>query len=585
MSGRIAVAVLLAFTIMPAAALEESWGVSTGQQAANYYYGALAPIDQYAQAVTPRLINGAPYNGQFSASAMSYFGNPSGGFPNYIGPQNNYYGGPAANGPMGWGFGGFPGAGWHQGPANCTNNTAGGNGTNPCALARNSANGFGGRSVFSSCACTNVYNPVCSNQGVTYANWCRAECHGASSVTQGPCFSFNFDATCNTTCSCSDNVGLVCGVNKVTYENSCVAACAKVTVASNNACTLDCNCQYQYAPVCSKTGRNYVNLCLLNCAKESLLYRGPCSEYNPDNNPCSKCDDTLNPVCGMDGKTYPNACKLTCQNKTSIRYTGECPTYVNGTCTCTNTYLPVCSTDGTTFNNYCQLFCASKTFAYMGQCVSSTGASGFNAACLQNCASQGWNPLCGTDGLTYGNQCAMTCKLSGAVSPVKSGPCNPVVNGFCTCTPDINLVCGADGLTYLNPCQLNCVSVRQRSVGACEAIGNYGSVLAWFQQYGVGSNFVSPTGYSIMENPHVFIQGPYSPYGQRQRPRSAYNDDESSSGNGNRRRQNNKNNNDNESSGRGRRRPNVPVRPVIPRPPSSTIQTRTFSLIGQSNKD
>lgn len=524
-------------------------GVSQGNQVANYYYGALAPLDFYAPPITPRVVNGSPYNGQFAVTAPSALGNPSGVFPGYGGPANGYLGGPGAN------FGSYcdpammscacavPASATGGSPApNCIWNGCywiPANPSNPapapqaaCDIAKNANNGFGGNSVSARCPCTNVYNPVCSSAGVTYANYCRANCHGATTVTHGPCFSFNYVATCNGTCNCNDETSLVCSPRGVTFENACVAKCSGADSVLPLQCEAPCRCQYSFDPVCSKTGKNYVSLCFLQCAKEELLFKGPCSKYNPTSDPCSKCDNTLSPVCGMDGNTYTNACQLTCKNTTTIRYHGDCPKYVNGVCTCPSNFLPVCSSDGTTFDNYCKLFCASKTFAYMGQCMApgSSGANGFNPACLRNCATAGWNPLCGTDNLTYGNQCAMTCKLSGAVSPVQSGPCNPVVNSFCRCDSTIDLVCGADGKTYLNPCQLNCVSVNRKGPGACDAIGNYGSLLDWFRTNGVGANFVHPTGYSILKDPHVFIPGPYDPEAGKKKKKNNQSDDDSDSG-------------------------------------------------------
>lgn len=573
MTAKTALLLVLAVMAQNPSGTDDLMGVSQNLQVANYYYGVLAPLDRYATFPDPKLMNGEAYNGQFAYGPKHSFGNPSGVFPHYVGPANNYYGGSGSNGifcdPKN------PSCMMYNRDPSCQNGT-----TTPttadCSLAKNSNNGFGGLSAATSCPCTNVYNPVCSSAGVTYANYCRAVCHGASVVTQGPCYSFNFQSTCNSPCQCPDVTSLVCSNAGVTYENNCVALCAKASVASNSMCALPCNCQYSYAPVCSKTGKNYVNLCFLNCAKEELLFNGKCSDYKPDVNPCTKCDNTLNPVCGQDGKTYPNECQLTCQNKTSIRYVGECPTYPNGQCTCSNNYLPVCSKDGQTFNNYCGLYCANKVFAYMGPCMTpnSIGANGYNPACLANCANHGWNPLCGTDGFAYGNQCAMTCKLSGAVSPVKAGPCDPVVNSFCTCDSTINLVCGADGKTYLNTCQLNCVSVSQKSVGPCEAIGNYGSVLAYFQQYGIGANFVNANGYSILEKPHVFIPGPFDQFAGRKKPKSNYDDDSSSR---KKKRPSSKYDDDSDSRrGRGK---------GFPGAQAGNLPTGPFTLIGSPKND
>ena len=61
-----------------------------------------------------------------------------------------------------------------------------------------------------------------------------------------------------------------------------------------------------------------------------------------------------------------------------------------------------------------------------------------------------FQPVCGTDDITYGNKCfaEAACQLDGSTP------------GKCTCTPNPDVVCGAiqapvcgkDTVTYSNPC-------------------------------------------------------------------------------------------------------------------------------------
>ncbi|KAL4238317.1 Serine protease inhibitor Kazal-type 5 [Mactra antiquata] len=88
--------------------------------------------------------------------------------------------------------------------------------------------------VAPSCGCAVVLEPVCGDDGITYANNCEMTCVGVQLASQGPC-------------------------------------------ASNGAVTdSPCLCTYQYDPVCGDNGITYINACLLNCAGVHMAQRGEC---------------------------------------------------------------------------------------------------------------------------------------------------------------------------------------------------------------------------------------------------------------------------------------------------------------------
>ncbi|KAH3728000.1 hypothetical protein DPMN_053946 [Dreissena polymorpha] len=72
-----------------------------------------------------------------------------------------------------------------------------------------------------------------------------------------------------------------------------------------------------------------------------------------------------------------------------------------------------------------------------------------------------YDPVCGVDGKTYGNMCALRC---AGVRLQSKGECK---HG-CICTMEYDPVCGLDGKTYGNPCLLNCAGVRLAYKGACK---------------------------------------------------------------------------------------------------------------------
>jgi Kazal-type serine protease inhibitor domain len=68
-------------------------------------------------------------------------------------------------------------------------------------------------------------------------------------------------------------------------------------------------------------------------------------------------------------------------------------------------------------------------------------------------------PVCGTDGVTYGNSCEANCAKVNFVA----GECKKT----CPCDPSINSpVCAADRKTYRNKCFANCLNLSYKD-GPC----------------------------------------------------------------------------------------------------------------------
>ncbi|NXU56538.1 IOVO protein, partial [Turnix velox] len=136
------------------------------------------------------------------------------------------------------------------------------------------------------------------------------------------------------------------------------------------------------------------------------------------------CPRNYEPVCGTNGVTYPNECAL-CREfyrnrNLDKKHDGRC---VQLDCTgflrsgfgapvaCNLDFTPICATNGITYRNKCQ-FCNAVAngldinLRHMGSCyqqsqdINCTPQKGSNLICTNE-----YNPICGSDGRTYGNKC------------------------------------------------------------------------------------------------------------------------------------------------------------------------------------
>ncbi|KAF0700074.1 Aste57867_9393 [Aphanomyces stellatus] len=124
---------------------------------------------------------------------------------------------------------------------------------------------------------------------------------------------------------------------------------------------------------------------------------------------------------------------------------------------CIDVMDPVCGSDGKTYTNDCQLSvaaCSTKT----NITVASKGACAASASCKDKACPRNIDPVCGTDGKTYDNKCLLevaTCQ-DATVSFASKGECPPVDPSKCVtpCLEVLKEVCGSDGKTYGNACEL-----------------------------------------------------------------------------------------------------------------------------------
>uniref|UniRef100_A0A674HQ10 Agrin n=1 Tax=Taeniopygia guttata TaxID=59729 RepID=A0A674HQ10_TAEGU len=331
-------------------------------------------------------------------------------------------------------------------------------------------------------SCDGAFRPLCGGDGRTYGSDCqrrRAECLRQAGIAvrhRGPCdlgapspclsVECSFGATCvvknqAAVCECQQQCqgryDPVCGTDQRTYGSPCELHAM--------ACLLQRDIGLRHRGPCERCGK-----CRFGAICEAETGRCVCP---------TECVPSAQPVCGSDGNTYGSECELhvrACTQQENILVAAQGPCKPCGSSLCSfggrceggqclcprcerQPPAPVCGSDGVTYPSPCQLQVASCQLQKSIQ-VARTGP------CEDECGSGG-------SGSGDGGECEQErCRHFGGWwdEDAEDEPC--VCDFTCAAAPRAP-VCGSDGVTYANECQLKKTRCEKRqelfvtSQGAC----------------------------------------------------------------------------------------------------------------------
>jgi len=193
-------------------------------------------------------------------------------------------------------------------------------------------------------------------------------------------------------------------------------------------------CPRDYAPVCGDDGVTYANACSAEAAGAAVVRTGPCEPGGP----CTQDTDcVLDEVCNVPPDCRDSTCApgapclppLPCEERK-----------VCEPCACPENYDPVCGVDGVTYGNGCEARCAHVgVLTRPGACGTPMCPSPVPPdVCNANCGPAGGSYTTGEDGCFY-----CTCNPP---TPI----CDPVM---CALDCEFGFVLGPDGcpLCECNP--------------------------------------------------------------------------------------------------------------------------------------
>ncbi|XP_075975613.1 uncharacterized protein LOC142976219 [Anticarsia gemmatalis] len=278
------------------------------------------------------------------------------------------------------------------------------------------------------CQATNEYNPVCGTNFVTYDNIGKLNCAKQCGVAVDLLRKFACPPT-----PPPDN-----GRSTTSATEATMMTGRTTSLTDFQRCMSNCLITSDYSPVCGTDLVTYINKDRIKCAQECGLEIqvlcnsscAACGHFKPTSTSTTKSTHSWSTTSSTTVRTTPTMSMEQC-----IRL-----------CPATSEKNPVCGTNNVTYSNPGHLLCAQLCgqdvkIARFERCSSSVPAEEI-LFCISTCpVTSEYNPVCGTNNVTYTNRGHLNCAISCGADVKLRGE-RP-----CALLPDPNTSTSSNGQT------------------------------------------------------------------------------------------------------------------------------------------